>query len=115
MNEYTTTMTMLAPELLILAAGFSLFGIASLIFSIRQRSAIAFLSFIFLMLCAITKLTKFSIMALIPMQCPNGRCNPTEFSQQILNFSSLIEPYLFLAAAICTIIYITKNTDINRV
>ncbi|WP_160087707.1 hypothetical protein [Pseudomonas sp. 9AZ] len=115
MNEYTTTMTMLAPELLILAAGFSLLGIASLIFAIRQRSAIAFLSFALFMLCAIIKLTKFSIMAFIPMQCPNGQCNPTEFNQQILNFSSLIEPYLFLAAAICTITYMTKNKGINRV
>jgi len=108
-------MTMLAPELLILAVGFSLFGIASLIFSIRHRSAVALLAFVFLLLCAITKLTKFSIMAFIPMQCPNGRCNPTEFNQQILNLSSLIEPYLFLAAAVCTIIYITKNKGVNRV
>lgn len=107
-------MTMLAPELLILAAGFSLLGIASLTSAIRQRSALASLSFVLLMLCAITKLSKFSIMAFIPMQCRNGRCNPTDLNQEILNFSSLIEPYLFLAAAICTIIHIAKNKDITR-
>ncbi|WP_139272165.1 hypothetical protein [Phytopseudomonas punonensis] len=105
MTEYTTTMTILAPELLILAAGFSLFGIAILTISRRQRSVSVFLASVLLMFCAAIKVIKFLIMAFIPMQCPNGQCNPTELNQQILNTSTLAEPYLFLAAAICMVIY----------
>ncbi len=108
-------MTMFSPELLAFAAGFSLLAIASLIATIRQRSTYAFLSFVFFISCVIINLTKFSIMAFIPMQCPNEHCNPTESHQQILNYSSFIEPYILIAAGFLTIIYIIQNTNKSRV
>jgi hypothetical protein len=96
-------MTIVRFDLLLFSACFALLA-AGLFLMTRHRSKVSLTAFSLLVACAIVKLVQFTIPALIPMPCIEGRCNPIEPYLGIVSYAYRIEPYIFLAASILVLI-----------
>ena len=105
-------MTFFSLDLLAYVIGLGILFLASFLIFKKFRSIESLGASLLFAGCTIGKFLEFSIYSFIPMQCPDGRCSPSEANQSILNFVTFLEPYIFLLATALLLLALRKSYSV---